>query len=304
MSPIGAAAILLLLGAPQAPAQDAAKAASPPGAPPPWVEQDWAYWAGGSGRWIADNGAYRSEAETFDAYGMEWTWGLGKKTLKGRLFAVKGGEEVGTIWELLSYWHPGEARLVVNQWGSDGTFGTGTQRRTGADATESEERFFSPEGGGFRFGHRTRRLPGEAHVQSYDVSEDGTWSERRAYVWKRVDASACAAPRNSPTDYSALSASLGAMREARYAGSMHAASPTTTSTAVITANTAGSLGEICTSSPALDMSCAVPTAPTRPRATPRPSCPMPRARTSRITAAALAPRAMRTPISRVRRAVL
>jgi hypothetical protein len=190
MTRVRAAAVLLLLGASLVGAQDATEPTTPPGAAPSWVEQDWAYWAGGSGRWIADNGAYRSETEVFDAYGMEWTLGLGGKTLKGRLFALRDGEEVGTVWELLSYWHPGEQRLVVNQWGSDGTFGTGTQRRTADDASESEEQFFTPEGGGFRTGHRTRRLPGAAHVQSSDVSEDGTWSERRSYVWKLGDAPA------------------------------------------------------------------------------------------------------------------
>jgi hypothetical protein len=155
---------------------------------PTWAQQDWEYWTHGSGRWVADNKAYRSENEPFDTYGMEWEWGLGKKTLRGRLFALKGGEEVRTLWQFLSYWHPGEERLVVNQWGGDGTFGTGTQRRTDENATESLERFFAPDGGSFRAGHRTRKLTGEAHVQSYDIAADDVWEERRAYVWKRVEA--------------------------------------------------------------------------------------------------------------------
>jgi len=151
---------------------------------PQWVQADWEYWTQGSGRWIADNSAYKSESETFDAYGTEWKWGLGKKTLKGRLFAMKDGREVGTVWEFLSYWHPGEKRLVVNQWGSDGTFATGTGKATGENTTESIEQFFSPDGRTFQIGHRAEKLPGEVRMQSYNITESGTWEKRRYYVWK------------------------------------------------------------------------------------------------------------------------
>ncbi len=151
---------------------------------PGWVTADWQYWTQGSGRWIADNSAYKAPNEPFDAYGTEWKLGLGKKSLKGRLFAVRDGKEVGTIWEFHSYWHPAEKRVVLLQFGSDGTFATGTMRVTGEKMTESLERFFDPAGKSTQLGHRAELHPGEARMQSYDVSEDGTWTQRRYYVWK------------------------------------------------------------------------------------------------------------------------
>jgi hypothetical protein len=151
---------------------------------PDWVRRDWEYWTQGTGRWIADNAKYKAENEPFDAYGTEWKWGLGKKSLKGRLFALKEGKEVATIWEFHSYWHPQEKRVVQTQFGGDGTFATGWMRATGEKTTESLERFFGADGSVFQVGHRAELRASEVHMQSFDVSESGEWKARRSYVWK------------------------------------------------------------------------------------------------------------------------
>ncbi|MGH9790448.1 MAG: hypothetical protein ACRD5W_04490, partial [Candidatus Acidiferrales bacterium] len=148
-------------------------------------QADWEYYTQGTGKWIAEN-PYKNENEPWDAYRLEWTWGLGKKTLRGRLLAMKDGRDGGIIFEYLSYWHPKERRVVLNQWGSDGTYGTGTMKTTGDHTTESQQVFFNPDGSEFRIGHRAEKLQGEARLQSYSVSADGVWEKTRQYVWKRV----------------------------------------------------------------------------------------------------------------------
>lgn len=160
--------------------------AGPAEIPPKWVQADWEYYTQGTGKWIADNSAHKSESETWDAYRLEWTWGLGKKTLKGRLLAMKDGKDVGAIFEYLSYWHPKEQRVVLNQWGSDGTYATGTMKATADNKTESVMQFFSPDGSTFQVGHRAEKRQGEAHLQSFNISADGVWEKRRQYVWRPV----------------------------------------------------------------------------------------------------------------------
>lgn len=164
----------------------AAQSSAPAQFLPQWVQDDWQYWTQGTGRWIADNAKNKSENEPFDAYGMEWKWGLGKKTLKGKLFALREGKEIGTIWEFHYLWHPGQKKIVLNQFGSDGTYATGSATPMGENKVESFERFYSPEGTTMQVGHRAERQDGQVSMQSYDISEGGVWKERRFYVWKLV----------------------------------------------------------------------------------------------------------------------
>jgi len=163
-------------GAGQAPAQEAVV--------PQWVQEDWEFQARGNGRWIADNTAHKTQDAPYDAYGIEWKWGLGGKSLKGRLFAMQDGEEIGTLFELHSWWHPGEKRQVADQFGSDGTYATGTITRIGEGRTEVLQRFFHPDGTTHQVGHRQEFRGDEFRTQSYDVSEGGVWKERRLYVFK------------------------------------------------------------------------------------------------------------------------
>lgn len=164
----------------------AAQASQQAGSLPEWVQADWEYYTQGAGKWIADNGAYQNEDEPWEAYRLEWSWGPGKKTLKGRLLAMKDGKDVGVIYEYLSYWHPAQRRVVLNQWGSDGTYGTGTMTASGERTTESRQSFFGPDGGGFQVMHRAEKLEGEARLQSFRLSTEGVWEQGRRYVWKAL----------------------------------------------------------------------------------------------------------------------
>ena len=150
---------------------------------PAWAIEDMAATVG---QWVADNAAYRSDDEPFEAYGMTWAWAAGKRSLRGRLYAVQDGQEGPTFWEFRQFWHPGEQRLLVYQFGRDGTVGMGALTRLDDERHELLQTFYRPDGTAFRAGHRTEIRDDEQRGQSYDVADDGTWTERRFYVWRRV----------------------------------------------------------------------------------------------------------------------
>lgn len=153
----------------------------------PTATREWALeeMKGQAGRWVADNSAYRSDNEPADAYGMEWHWAAGEKSLVGRLFPIRGGSDLDTVWEFRMIWHPGKQTLWLSQFGTDGTLGEGAITRTGEHATEAMQTFFGSDGTRLRIGHRDEMRGGQRHVQSFDIDQDGVWQPRRAYVWSR-----------------------------------------------------------------------------------------------------------------------
>ena len=159
------------------------EAATPEDSFPHWFDEHIAHVTQGSGRWIASNAEYQSEAEPIDAYGIEWKAGLGNKSLAGRLFGLQAGQEVGTYWEFKVAWHPGDRKVYVYQFGSDGTFGVGPLSDQGG-VRRLEQTFYRPNGETFRVGHDERASEGTLSGGSFDILDDGTWKPRRAYVWK------------------------------------------------------------------------------------------------------------------------
>lgn len=153
---------------------------------PNWVQEHFAFMTQGSGRWITDNSTYKSKDEPFDAYGTEWKWGVGKKSIRGRLFALKDKQEVATFWEYQLFWHPQERRVVFEQFGGSGVYGSGELRNiTSADQTEriTEMIFYSPDGTSWRDLHRLFESKDSHQTISYDF-KDGSWEQGRTYIWK------------------------------------------------------------------------------------------------------------------------
>ena len=150
---------------------------------PAWILANWEHLIG---TWVADNGAFKNETDTMDAYGIEWTWGLGEKSLVGRLYGIRDGQEVGTFWQFREFWHPGKAEVLTTQFGSDGSYGEGPSTQTQDGTIEMLQTFYDPTTGGvFRVGHRST-LEGDLHTtRSFDVSDGGVWTERRTYLWRR-----------------------------------------------------------------------------------------------------------------------
>lgn len=157
-------------------------AESASGPAPDWVAR---YFDQMVGTWVTDNSAYRTTSEPFDAYGMEWKRGLGGKTLVGRLYAIRDGKEAGTSWEFREFWHPGHSELIASQFGSDGTYGAGPHQRKSDGTMEMLQTFYDPDGDATRVGHRSELKANELTTRSFDVQADGTWKERRTYVWRR-----------------------------------------------------------------------------------------------------------------------
>lgn len=139
------------------------------------------------GAWTADNAAYQSDDEPFDAYRLEWTREAGGGFLQGRLFGLREGERVGPFWTFVQFWHPGEQRLVVQQFGAGGVVGLGAVEPDGEHVTRLVQTLWAPDGSPSQTGHRTERLGPDAHQgRSFAIGADGVWTPQRSYRWERV----------------------------------------------------------------------------------------------------------------------
>ena len=150
---------------------------------PKWLLEDWAERTQNEGIWITDNSKYKSEQEPYDAYGMQWEYGLGEKHLKGQLYCMKDGKDVGTIWQFTEFWDPHTEKVKVVQIGSNGTVGQGKIWLEKDGKKKEQQTFISPGGGSFKTGHLAWSERDELHTQSYNIIK-GKWEKRRYYVWK------------------------------------------------------------------------------------------------------------------------
>jgi hypothetical protein len=140
------------------------------------------------GQWRTDNSAYLSEQETAEAYGLRWKWGVGKTSLDGVLYGMQAGEPEIPYWNFRVYWHPGERRARVDQWGHGGTLLSGWLEPAGGTrgetVFESEQTLYAVDGQTVRTRHRTTIKGTLKLTQSFDW-EDGNWTPRRSYTWHR-----------------------------------------------------------------------------------------------------------------------
>ncbi|MCI0416064.1 hypothetical protein L0222_25090 [bacterium] len=155
---------------------------------PAWFEEKMSVETQGMGKWIADNSQHKSEKEPVDSYGMEYTWGAGKKSIRFRLFAIRNNQESGTLWEYREFWHPGEKKVLVYQWGSDGTLGFGEVKPVDISKGkfEVEQTFFDPDGSSYKSRHETLETAKERQTKSF-VYADGAWKESRTYRWRLMN---------------------------------------------------------------------------------------------------------------------
>lgn len=154
---------------------------------PAWFGEKMSRAVQGTGKWIADN-PHKSDNEPFDAYAMEYIWGVGKKSLESRLFAITNNKESGTIWEYREFWHPGEKKVLVYQWGSDGTLGFGEMKPLDISRGkfEVEQTFYDSDGSSWKSRHEAIDKEGERITKSFTY-KDGAWEESRTYVWRRTN---------------------------------------------------------------------------------------------------------------------
>ncbi len=151
---------------------------------PEWLKKDWALRTQGNGTWIADNAKFKNKQEPYDAYGLQWTYGLGKNHVKGRMFNIVNGQSVGSTWNFLEYWDPKSKEVKVVQIGSDGTVGHGKIWREKEGRMKEQQSFSSPAGVSFETGHLLWIEEGAQHTQSFLIT-NGEWNKSRSYVWKK-----------------------------------------------------------------------------------------------------------------------
>ena len=155
-----------------------------PGSPPAWFLDEIAALTSGSGRWIADNSRYRNENEPYEAYATEWKSAFDGMSMNGRLYGIIDGKEVAEFWQFRQYWHPGEKKAVVEQFGWGGTVGIGTSWRDGEE-TKSDQSFFGVNGSVNRTGHVSSFPDSDTHVTASFNIVDGEWQPQRVYTWRR-----------------------------------------------------------------------------------------------------------------------
>ena len=160
---------------------------------PAWFREHMRFMTRGSGRFVADNAAYRSADEPFDAYGTEWSYGLGEQSLVGRLFGLLEEQERGTFWEFRVYWDPAAGQVRMLQFGLDGTVGDGwLAPRGGPGELAAEQTFTGPDGSAREVRHESSDA-GERHTTASlsriaGAGVEGEWQADREYVWVRQPA--------------------------------------------------------------------------------------------------------------------
>lgn len=165
------------------PAQNDTSAAAQP--VPAWFLDEIATLTSGSGRWEADNAAYKSKEETFDTYVTEWTASFDGTVMSGRLFGIRDGKETPDFWEFKQYWHPQRGVAVVEQFGWGGTVGIGTAWREGSQ-TKSRQTFYLIDGTSSLTGHISSFPTPDTHMtNSYDIRNE-EWLPQRKYTWHRI----------------------------------------------------------------------------------------------------------------------
>jgi hypothetical protein len=148
---------------------------------PTEVMNDWNQLTEQGGTWISED-----NTGTYDAWGMKYTWGLGKKSVDGILYAIRDGEDIGTLWQYKIFYHPVEGKIVLEQWGSDGSYGEGTIVIRSASTSENVSTFYNPDGSIFRLKHVQELQSGVKTSQTFVSGENDDWVTDRLYTWRRV----------------------------------------------------------------------------------------------------------------------
>ena len=152
------------------------------GALPGWYQTEIDSLSQGSGRWVADNSAFRSEQEPFEQYVVEWRKASDQRGLTGRLFGISGGKESADFWSFRIYWDAAANGAVIQQFAGFGAVGIGSLVGF-AGATLSDQSFTAPDGRTWREMHHSW-FEGEVHVTRSLEWREGSWSAKRTYRWK------------------------------------------------------------------------------------------------------------------------
>jgi len=154
--------------------------------PPDWFRAHMNFMTQGTGKWVADNAAYKSENEPFEAYVTEWQYGVGRMSIVGRLYGIRDGKPTRDFWQYFVLWDSIKKEVHFYQTGAGGALGNGVM--TDAAAKDPAERstemtLLRPDGISLKDKHRLFELANSHKTISY-LYEDGKWTEQRTYIWK------------------------------------------------------------------------------------------------------------------------
>lgn len=155
---------------------------------PAWyLEELDARSTGDSVMWVADNSAWKSEQEPFEAYGMRFWPTRDGRGLRGVLFGILNGQPMRVFTEFRVFWHPGQAgEARILSWNMWGGVGEGVMRPGESGSLLLESKDFSYDGSFQMTRHATTRSPGTQVDQQQSLS-NGQWVDGRRYIWKRVE---------------------------------------------------------------------------------------------------------------------
>jgi len=137
------------------------------------------------GTWLADNSANVSEREPYDAYSVTWSWGVGNRTVVGRLVGLKESKPLAALWEYRIAWHPAEKKLMMVQWAGDGSYAEGVIVPKGPEMVQSDQMIFNPDGSSNRIAHR-EKVEGDARrLETYIIGQDGKANKIRESIWRK-----------------------------------------------------------------------------------------------------------------------
>ena len=181
MRTIALAAIWVVLAAcATSPAPQPADAAAPA-----WWRAHVAYMSEGGGQWRTPNPDASAAPNAQHEFGMEWRSVNDGRGLVGRLFGIEDGREMQEYWTFREFWHPGERRAILQQWGGPGVFGAGETLTLAPDRGQVDQTFWLPDGRSWREGHRTHEGADAYATEVYDIDAAGVWTLRTTNVWRR-----------------------------------------------------------------------------------------------------------------------
>ena len=153
---------------------------------PDWHLDHLAYMSRGSGQWVADNAAYRSETEPATEYVLEFGLSFDGESMFGRLYAQVNGQRGITLWEYRAYWDAAAAETIVEQFGWEGAHGRGVLRPEAPGAFHMEQVVATPGLPSRVEGHVLTVVDENTHrTEAYGLGADGTRVPTRRYTWVR-----------------------------------------------------------------------------------------------------------------------
>ena len=137
------------------------------------------------GTWVADNSNYKSETEKFDAFVIEWKYGIGQTNITAQMYALTGGEKSDNFWEFREYWDNESYTAKVIQYGNWGMIGEGVMIQMAENKFETIQSFSLPDGKKWVEKHKINLLPTQQTTISFDYMNTGRWEKKRTYLWHK-----------------------------------------------------------------------------------------------------------------------